>query len=180
MSRVNAIAAFGGEPGGLLDLAVAVARGETPPAPEISAAARGAAPMLGQLPAYRVREALQAVIMGKSLDVGLQWMHEAGVLGVVMPELEVTVDFSQEAGRRHKDVWEHTKQVVRQAVPDPAVRWAALLHDIGKVPTRTFTPDGGVHFHGHAEVGAPPSGLPATLPRQSGQLGSGAGRPPRP
>ena len=33
------------------------------------------------------------------------------------------------------------------------MRWAALLHDIGKVPTRTFTPDG-VHFHGHAEVGA--------------------------
>jgi poly(A) polymerase len=35
----------------------------------------------------------------------------------------------------------------------PLVRWAALLHDIGKVPTRTFTADG-VHFHGHAEVGA--------------------------
>src|SRR6185503_10454516 len=103
VSRVNAIAGFGGEPAGLLDLAVSVARGENPPAPEISAAARGAAPMLGQLPADRVREALQAVIMGKSLDVGLQWMHEAGVLGVVMPELEVTVDFSQEGGRRHKD-----------------------------------------------------------------------------
>jgi poly(A) polymerase len=39
-------------------------------------------------------------------------------------------------------------------VPRPAVRWAALLHDIGKVPTRTFTPDGGVHFHRHSEVGA--------------------------
>ena len=36
----------------------------------------------------------------------------AGVLAVVLPELEATVDFSQEAGRRHKDVWEHTKQVV--------------------------------------------------------------------
>jgi poly(A) polymerase len=42
---------------------------------------------------------------------------------------------------------------VKQTVPRPLVRWAALLHDIGKVPTRTFTPDG-VHFHGHAEVGA--------------------------
>ena len=55
---------------------------------------------------------------------------------VLLPELEATVDFSQEAGRRHKDVWEHTKQVVRQSVPKPDVRWAALLHDIGKVPTR--------------------------------------------
>ena len=50
-------------------------------------------------------------------------------------------------------MWDHTKQVVRQTVGRPLVRWAALLHDIGKVPTRTFTPDG-VHFHGHAEVGA--------------------------
>jgi poly(A) polymerase len=53
----------------------------------------------------------------------------------------------------HKDVWDHTKQVVRQTVSRPLVRWAALLHDVGKVPTRTFT-DEGVHFHGHAEVGA--------------------------
>jgi poly(A) polymerase len=70
-----------------------------------------------------------------------------------LPELSATVDLAQEAGRRHKDVWEHTKQVVKQSVRRPAVRWAALLHDIGKVPTRTFTRNG-VHFHGHAEVGA--------------------------
>ena len=73
---------------------------------------------------------------------------------VLLPELEATVDFSQEAGRRHKDVWEHTKQVVRQSVPKPLVRWAALLHDIGKVPTRVMLPDGRVTFHRHAEVGA--------------------------
>ena len=55
---------------------------------------------------------------------------------------------------RHKDVWKHTKQVVRQAVPRTEVRWAALLHDIGKVKTRRIAPDGEVHFFGHAEVGA--------------------------
>ena len=92
--------------------------------------------------------------MGRSLDLGLQWMHDSGVLAAVLPELEATVDFSQEAGRRHKDVWEHTKQVVRQSVPKPAVRWAALLHDIGKVPTRVMLPDGRVTFHRHAEIGA--------------------------
>ena len=57
-------------------------------------------------------------------------------------------------GRRHKDVWEHTKQVVLQSVPEPIVRWAALLHDIGKVRTRVMLPDGKVTFHRHAEVGA--------------------------
>jgi poly(A) polymerase len=54
---------------------------------------------------------------------------------------------------RHKDVWKHTKQVVRQAVPQLEVRWASLFHDIGKVKTRSITPDGKVHFFGHAEVG---------------------------
>jgi poly(A) polymerase len=50
-------------------------------------------------------------------------------------------------------VWKHTKQVVRQAVPRLEVRWASLFHDIGKVKTRSITPDGKVHFLGHAEVG---------------------------
>jgi len=101
-----------------------------------------------------VRNELEQMLLGRGVHLALQWLHECGLLAVWLPELEATVDFSQEAGRRHKDVWEHTKQVVRQAVPRPVVRWAALLHDIGKVKTRTFTPDGGVHFHRHSEVGA--------------------------
>jgi len=145
---------LGDSPAGLLDLAVAVAQGAEPPPPEINAAARAAAPALVELPAPRIRAAVEGVIMARSLEVGLQWMHDAGILGVVLPELEATVDFSQEAGRRHKDVWEHTKQVVMQSVPNPLVRWAALLHDIGKVPTRVMLPDGKVTFHRHAEIGA--------------------------
>ena len=145
---------FGDSPVGLLDLAVAVAQGAEPPPPEISAAARAVAPALVELPAPRVRAAIEGVIMARSLEVGLQWMHDSGILGAVLPELEATVDFSQEAGRRHKDVWEHTKQVVLQSVPNPLVRWAALLHDIGKVPTRVMLPDGKVTFHRHAEIGA--------------------------
>jgi poly(A) polymerase len=81
-------------------------------------------------------------------------LHDAGALAVFLPEVEATVDFSQEAGRRHKDVWQHTKQVVAQAPASPIVRWAALLHDIGKVSTRALLPDGRVTFHRHAEVGA--------------------------
>src|SRR5262245_28414826 len=94
------------------------------------------------------------MLVARHVHVALQWLHDVGAMAKLLPELEATVDFSQESGRKHKDVWEHTKQVVRQAVPRPWVRWGALLHDIGKVPTRTFTSDGKVHFHGHAEVGA--------------------------
>jgi poly(A) polymerase len=143
-----------GSPEALLDVAAEVAVAGTPPPAELTEAARVAAPMAAQIAPPRARAGIETVIMGKALEVGLQWMHDAGLLAVLLPELEATVDFSQEAGRRHKDVWEHTKQVVRQAVPRPAVRWAALLHDIGKVPTRVLLPDGRVTFHRHAEVGA--------------------------
>lgn len=96
---------------------------------------------------------LTPAICCKHPHVALQWLRDAGLLVRILPELDATVDFSQEGGRRHKDVWEHTKQVVRQAVPRPIVRWAAVLHDIGKVTTRRFTPDGKVTFHGHSEEG---------------------------
>src|SRR5260221_4021050 len=101
----------------------------------------------------RLRAAVEQAIRGRDIDAALEWMQRTGILRVLFRELEATVDLQQEAGRQHKDVWAHTKQVVKQTVRRPLVRWAALLHDIGKVPTRTFTPDG-VHFHGHAEVGA--------------------------
>jgi poly(A) polymerase len=153
MSRENA-ASFGAEPSGVLDLAAEVAGGVSPPEPAITNAARAAAPLIVQLPPAQLRHTVERVIMGKALGAGLQWMHDAGVLGAVLPELDATVDFSQEGGRRHKDVWEHTKQVVLQSVPSPIVRWAALLHDIGKVKTRVMLPDGKVTFHRHAEVGA--------------------------
>jgi poly(A) polymerase len=55
---------------------------------------------------------------------------------------------------RHKDVWKHSKQVVRQSARRSHLRWGALLHDIGKPKTRSFDEKGNVQFHGHAEVGA--------------------------
>jgi poly(A) polymerase len=121
---------------------------------EVTEAARLGASALAALPPARVRQLLEQVILAPCAPQGLQWLHDAGALGVLLPELEATVGFSQEVGRRHKDVWEHTKQVVAQAPTQPLVRWAALLHDIGKVSTRVLLPDGGVTFHRHAEVGA--------------------------
>src|SRR5688572_1950188 len=142
------------DPLAVLRCATAIAQSGVVPPPEITQAAREAAPLIEGCPPGAVHDELERALVQRHVHLALQWLHDAGAMAKLLPELEATVDFSQESGRKHKDVWEHTKQVVRQAVPDPAVRWAALLHDIGKVPTRTFTPDGGVHFHGHAEVGA--------------------------
>jgi poly(A) polymerase len=124
------------------------------PPPEAARDGRAIAPRVSTLAQALLREEMAELLLGPGIHLALQWLYDAGVLEVLLPELAATVNFSQEAGRRHKDVWEHTKQVVRQAVPRRQVRWAALLHDIGKVPTRTFTADGKVHFHGHSEVGA--------------------------
>jgi poly(A) polymerase len=145
---------FGAGSEAILQVAVHIATTAAPVAAEITQAARLAAPDLATLPPERARQALEQVIMGPAANQALQWLHDAGVLGALLPELAATVDFSQEAGRRHKDVWEHTKQVVMQAPARPVLRWAALLHDVGKVTTRALLPDGRVTFHRHAEVGA--------------------------
>lgn len=109
--------------------------------------------LLRGCPPVQLYGVLTEAICGRRPDAAMQVLHDIGALARVLPELEATVDFSQEAGRRHKDVWEHTKTVVWQSVPKPTVRWAAMLHDIGKVPTRRFVDGGRVTFHGHAEVG---------------------------
>lgn len=100
----------------------------------------------------KVRAALDRVVMGDDPELGLDTLKDSGVLGVVFPEVHAMVGFG-DGEWRHKDVWKHTKQVVRQAAPRLEVRWASLFHDIGKMKTRSISPDGKVHFLGHAEVG---------------------------
>ena len=132
--------------------AIAVDEGRWPP-DAVTELGQEHAPRLLDADKARLRAAMEQLLLGRDVDAALEWLQETGILAILFPELAATVDLVQETGRQHKDVWAHTKQVVRQAVGRPLVRWAALLHDIGKVPTRTFTAEG-VHFHGHAEVGA--------------------------
>ena len=137
----------------LLELAAAIAEHGRLPAERVTQLATEHAPRLVEADKTRLRVEIERLLLGTQVDAALEWLQVTRVIAVLFPELEATVDLVQESGRQHKDVWAHTKQVVRQTVRRPLVRWAALLHDIGKVPTRTFT-DEGVHFHGHAEVGA--------------------------
>jgi poly(A) polymerase len=138
----------------MIEIAGAIAEDETRWPPEaVTEIAIEHAPRLAEADKDRLRAAMERMLMGRDVDAALEWLRVTQILPVLFPELEATVNLTQETGRQHKDVWAHTKQVVRQTVTRPLVRWAALLHDIGKVPTRTFT-DEGVHFHGHAEVGA--------------------------
>ena len=105
-----------------------------------------------KLDAKAVRSRLDRVVMGQAPERGLDELLEVGALAAIFPEVHAMVGFG-DGEWRHKDVWKHTKQVVRQAPQRLEVRWAALFHDIGKVKTRSISPDGKVHFLGHAEVG---------------------------
>jgi poly(A) polymerase len=105
------------------------------------------------LTAEERREKLDRILMGETPEAGLDSLLTTGFLQTVLPEIYALVGFG-DGEWHHKDVWKHTKQVVTQATPRLEVRYAALFHDIGKVKTRGVTPDGEIHFLGHAEVGA--------------------------
>ncbi|MFO0676925.1 MAG: HDIG domain-containing protein [Polyangiaceae bacterium] len=117
-----------------------------------SVAAREAFAGLVRMDPKAVRGRLDRVMMGTDPEIGLDVLEATGALAAIFPEVHAMVGFG-DGEWRHKDVWKHTKQVVRQATPRLEVRWAALFHDIGKVKTRSISPDGKVHFLGHAEVG---------------------------
>lgn len=82
----------------------------------------------------------------------IEALADRGLLADLLPEVEALRHMRSDTGR-HKDVWRHTLLVVARIPPDPISRLAALLHDIGKPPTKTVE-RGGVRFPGHAEVGA--------------------------
>jgi poly(A) polymerase len=108
---------------------------------------------IGLLEPPDIRVLLDRVMMGQYADEGLDSLLATGVLDAILPEVKAMVGFG-DGEWRHKDVWKHTKQVVTQSVPRLEVRYGALFHDIGKTKTRSISPDGEVHFFGHAEVGA--------------------------
>lgn len=85
---------------------------------------------------------------------GLRVLEASGALTAAIPPVADIITLSQEPGRRHKDVWEHTLAVVDGTPPMPSVRLAALLHDIGKAATLRYVPGKGATFHGHPTVGA--------------------------
>jgi poly(A) polymerase len=114
--------------------------------------------------AERVRDELVKLTVGAAPRVGFELLVDTGLADHVLPELpkmRLTVD---EHGR-HKDVYEHSMTVLDQAValetthepttePDFVLRFAALMHDIGKPKTRRFEGEGRVTFHHHEVVGA--------------------------
>jgi poly(A) polymerase len=128
------------------------------PTPELIAAMRSRTDRLAIVAPERVRDELRKLIVAADPIAGLTRMVDVGVADVVLPELP-TLRMEIDEHHQHKDVYTHTLTVLRQAIafedegPDEVLRWAALLHDVGKPRTRRHVPGGGVSFHHHEVVG---------------------------
>lgn len=83
-----------------------------------------------------------------------QLLKYAPIITQVIPELKPTLGFDQHSPHHRYDLYTHIAQVVDRVPGDLPLRWAALLHDVGKIPTFTRDETGRGHFYGHAQTGA--------------------------
>jgi poly(A) polymerase len=133
-------------------------------APEVVTAMTAMSGRLAIVSAERVRDELVKLVLGAAPRAGLALLVSTGLAELVLPELPALA-LEVDEHHRHKDVYEHTLIVLEQAIelesthapvsgPDFVLRFAALMHDVGKPRTRRFEDDGGVSFHHHEMVGA--------------------------
>ncbi|MFB1293966.1 CCA tRNA nucleotidyltransferase [Mycobacterium sp. pW049] len=152
---------FGDDPLRMLRAARFVSQLGFAVAPRVRRALEEMAPQLSRITAERVAAELDKLLLGTDPVAGLDLMVETGLGDVVLPEIGA-MRMAIDEHHQHKDVYQHSLTVLRQAMdleepsgpPDLVLRWAALLHDIGKPATRRHEPDGGVSFHHHEVVGA--------------------------
>ncbi len=133
--------------------ALAAATGERPSAETQKAMTRESGHVL-TLPRETWLRWMDAILCGPRASVGLQLLQDVRVLPLLIPEVVAMIDFHRSCPVHHKDIWDHTLQVVDKCPPLPTVRWSALMHDVGKVWTRTVSGRGKVHFFRHEELGA--------------------------
>jgi poly(A) polymerase len=108
--------------------------------------------------AERIRDELDAILGGPTPARAVLLLDDLGLLDVYLPELTLARDVDQ-MGYHHLPVMRHMIEALHQLLhnfpeADLTLRWATLLHDIGKPETRARGDDGRIHFYGHDQLGA--------------------------
>lgn len=105
----------------------------------------------------RCVDEINKILLSPKPSIGFSLLHKTGLLRILLPELTALEGIDEIEGQRHKDNFWHTLEVVdniSENTDDLWLRWAALLHDIGKAPTKKFDQKVGWTFHGHEFVGS--------------------------
>ena len=105
----------------------------------------------------RIVVELNKILESKQPSIGFLLLEKTGLLNAILPELIALKGIDEVEGQRHKDNFYHTLEVVDNIAKNTEnlwLRWSALLHDIGKAPTKKFSKKVGWTFHGHELEGS--------------------------
>jgi putative nucleotidyltransferase with HDIG domain len=103
----------------------------------------------------RIADELNKIMMSTKPSIGFDLLFRSGLLDIILPQLAALSGTEYVDNKGHKDNFYHSIQVLDNIVPHTDnlwLRWAALLHDIGKAPTKKYEKGHGWTFHGHEVV----------------------------